>query len=70
MTDENFFKKEDNNTIASKDNYLKVIELIEDLDEKNFIDLSRYLKVLDIFIQKVLINGYLEYDFDNEENIL
>ena len=70
MTDQNFFKKEYNNTAASKDNYLKVIKLIEDLEGKNIIYFSRYLKALDFFIQKVLINEYLEYDFENEENIL
>ena len=67
ITDENFFKKEDNSIVASKDNYLKVIEMIEGLNEKNFINLSRYLRVLDIYIQKVLINGYLEYDFEKKE---
>ena len=70
MTDGKFFEKKDNNTIVSKENYLIVIKLIEDLEGKDIIYFSRYLKALDIVIQKVLINGYLEYDFENEENIL
>ena len=67
ITDENFFKKEDNSIVASKDQYLEVVNLIGGLTKGYFIDISRYLKMININISKVLINGYLEYDFENKE---
>ena len=56
----------------SKDTYLIFIQIINNLKDVNFINFMDYFKVINIPIKKILINGFIEFDFDleQEKNIL
>ena len=69
MTKENALNKE-KKTNATKEYFVKLINTIKNLEDKDFVSILRYLKGLKILIPNILINGYLQYDFDQGEKEL
>ena len=58
--------------ILSKNNYDFIIQLIKKEEDENLVNFIDYLNQINIPIIKILINGYIEFDFkdENEEKII
>ena len=54
--------------IILKDNYEYIIKLINTTTEEELISFLNYLNKINIPLLKILINGFIEFDFDNENN--
>ena len=53
--------------IKSKNNYLLLIQSIKNLEEIEFKNYLNYLNMVNIPILKIIINGFIEFNFDNEK---
>ena len=52
----------------NKNDYEFIIRIFKNMDKNEFIHFFRYFNQINIPILKLLINGYIEFDFDQETN--
>ena len=71
ITNPSLFNKK-RTKIISKDNYFSLIAILKEAIEKELCPFLNYLSKIDISIFKILVNGFIEFDFDdkNKEIIL
>ena len=54
--------------LLSKDNYCIIIQIINNFDDENLINFINYLNQMKTPIIKILFNGFIDFDFDDELN--
>ena len=54
--------------LLSKDNYCIIIQIINNFDDENLINLINYLNQMKTPLIKILFNGFIDFDFDDELN--
>ena len=56
--------------VISKDDYDFIVQLIKQEEDTQLINLINYLDQINIQIIKILINGFITFDFKDDKNIL
>ena len=65
ITNSSLFNKK-RTKIISKDNYDSLITILKETKGKEFIPFLNYLNKIDIPIFKILVNGFIEFTFDDK----